>query len=351
MDGFKKTRLVNRLKTGIVYLKVDGKLYKTCRPTQEDIALSELVFDEVLSTIKFDDLITKEQASNLLLVRGTWNKEHEDNLEKQNDYLDGQKISLYKALFNLKEQKIIRKRIKQVNKNIQRLLIRKHSLDHITLENFADSIRDDFLLALTIRDYEDNQVYDYFNFWQSDSIILNKFSNYLNSNWLSNEDCREIARTEPIRSYWNIGKETMFGKNSTELTNDQKSIILYSRMYDNVYESMERPEDAVIEDDDMLDGWFAEQRKNIEKDRKRKEADKILDKGGGGKGGELFVMADSSLEAQRIRELNTIDTKMKLKSRQKILSKGDGVEEQNLPDVKVELRQEAMRQMSQRRGK
>ena len=351
MDVFKKTRLVNRLKTGIVYLKIDGKLYKTCHPTQEDIALSELVFDEVLSTIKFDDLITKEQASNLLFIRGTWNQEYEANLEKQNNYLDDQKISLYKALFNVKEQKLIRKRIKQVNKNIQKLLIRKHSLDHVTLENFADSIRDDFLLALTIRGYEGSQIYDYFNFWQSDSVILNRFSNYLNKNWLSNEDCRELARTEPIRSYWNISKEKIFGKNSVELTNDQKSIILYSRMYDNVYESMERPDDAVIEDDDMLDGWFAEQRKNMDRERKRKEADKILDKKGGGQGGELFVMADNSLEAQRIRELNTIDTKMKLKSREQALSRGTGVEEQNLPDVKVELRQEAMRQMSQRRGK
>ena len=42
---------------------------------------------------------------------------------------------------------------------------------------------------------------------------------------------------------------------------------------------------------------------------------------------------------------------MKLKSRQDILNKGKGVEEHNLPDVKVELRQEAMRQMAQRRGK
>jgi hypothetical protein len=351
MDIFKKNRLVNRLRTGIVYLKIDGELYKTCRPTPEDIALSELVFEEVLSTVKFDGLITKDQASNLLAVRGTWNRDDEANLEKQNQYLDDQKIALYKALFNLKQQKVIRRRIKQVNNNIQKLLIRKHSLDHITLENFAETIREDFLLAITIRDYKDNKVYDYFNFWQSDSVLLNKFSNYLNANWLTNEDSRLLARSEPIRSYWNIGKEKMFGQNSLELTNDQKSIILYSRMYDNVYESMERPDDEVIEDDDMLDGWFADQRKKIEEDRKRKEADKILDKKGTDGGGELFVVADSSQEANRIRGLNSLDNQIKINSRKQALKNGRGVEEQDLPDVKLKLQQEAMRQMAQRRGK
>lgn len=143
----------------------------------------------------------------------------------------------------------------------------------------------------------------------------------------------------------------MFGNSSSELTSDQKSIILYSRMYDNVYESTERPDDEVIDDDDMLDGWFADARKQADIERKKKEADKILDKKGVGGGGELFVVADNSMEANRIRGLNTLDSQIKLNARKEALKQGKGLEEQHLPDVKIELQQEAMRQMGQRRGK
>ena len=38
-------------------------------------------------------------------------------------------------------------------------------------------------------------------------------------------------------------------------------------MYDNVYESHERPNDKIIEDDDCLDGWFIVQRRKHEKDK------------------------------------------------------------------------------------
>ena len=44
-------------------------------------------------------------------------------------------------------------------------------------------------------------------------------------------------------------------------------------MYDNIQESMDCPTEDVINDDDMLDGWFIVQNRKREKDKKEKDVD------------------------------------------------------------------------------
>ena len=122
-------------------------------------------------------------------------------------------------------------------------------------------------------------------------------------------------------------------------------------MYDNVYEHPERPSEEVINDDLMLDGWFALKKREAEQERNKKAADDLLDKKSKGKGsnaGELFVVAGSKDEANKISGLNDMGTKMKLKQRQQQLGKDGSIEEQNFKDVKMDLRSEAMRQMAQK---
>ena len=121
-------------------------------------------------------------------------------------------------------------------------------------------------------------------------------------------------------------------------------------MYDNVYENPERPSDEVIEDDDMLDGWFAKLRRDAEQERKQREVDAILNKKGVGKDGkgEMFVVSNSAEEANKIRGLNNINQRMKMRQREAAVQQKGSVEEQNLPDVKLELRSEAMKQMADR---
>ena len=52
------------------------------------------------------------------------------------------------------------------------------------------------------------------------------------------------------------------------MTINQKTCYMV-KVYDNVHESMDAPTDRVIEDDDMLDGWFKVQ------SRKRKRPTKV----------------------------------------------------------------------------
>ena len=102
---------------------------------------------------------------------------------------------------------------------------------------------------------------------------MQRFLNFLQSNIITTEEFREIARTDPFRSRWSLLKTNVF--DFEILTGEQTSLCMYCRMYDNVYEHPEKPTEQVIDDDDMLDGWFAKQRKQMEEDKQRKELEKV----------------------------------------------------------------------------
>jgi len=57
----------------------------------------------------------------------------------------------------------------------------------------------------------------------------------------------------------------------SQMTLQQQLLLMWSRMYDSIQESVEPPEMDVIEDDDMLDGWLS-----IQHDQKRQERRKDL---------------------------------------------------------------------------
>jgi hypothetical protein len=79
-------------------------------------------------------------------------------------------------------------------------------------------------------------------------------------------------------------------------------------MYDNVYEHSERPIDAIIHDDDLLDGWFISMRRKSDEEKKKDVKNAITKKHP--KAGEIFMMANSPEHAQEIEKMN--DTRAKI---------------------------------------
>ena len=121
-------------------------------------------------------------------------------------------------------------------------------------------------------------------------------------------------------------------------------------MYDSAYENPERPSDEVIDDDNLFDGWMASARKEGEKERSRQEVDKLLGSKGGGHSNadNVFVVANSPEEADKIKEMNDLNARVKMNQREKAVIDKGTVDEHNLPDVKMELRNQAMKQMAER---
>jgi hypothetical protein len=108
-------------------------------------------------------------------------------------------------------------------------------------------------------------------------------------------------------------------------------------MYDNVQESLECPSKDVIDDDDMLDGWFLVQSKKREQETAQKEfenntkSDKIKNSS------EVFMMASNKQEVDNVDNMNTFHSQMVKKQRFNLLKSKTQAEQSEFMDERLAL--------------
>ena len=212
----------------------------------------------------------------------------------------------------------------------------------MTLEYHAFVTQKKFLTAMCLRDSNNNMVYDEKTLDSSDATILEKVINYLDNDIIAIEEFRELARNDPWRTMWNLGKESCIAKPASEWTEDQKHLMTYAKMYDNAYQSMECPHDDVFEDDDMFDGWLLKQRKDREQDQKQKQVDGLKNVPENAQ--EIFVPAPTREDANNVYDLNDLNSRMKIKQRAAYIEAHGDVEAKDLPDTRLELQQQQIQE-------
>ena len=106
-----------------------------------------------------------------------------------------------------------------------------------------------------------------------------------------------------------------------------ENLIIWSKMYDSVNESPDSPSETVIKDDYMLDGWFIVQRKKREKQQSEREFEQTNQKIAAA--GEVYIMANSAEQRDKINNLNDTTSKMIKKQRMATLkAKGSATQDQ-----------------------
>jgi hypothetical protein len=160
---------------------------------------------------------------------------------------------------------------------------------------------------------------------------------HVGSNLISIEDYKNVARSEQWKAVWNSNKNNLFNKSAYDLSDEQKTLISISNMYDRIYEHPECPGDDVINDDDILDGWMIYQRNKADKIKKQNIAQEIANKHKNAK--EIFIVADKE-DVNDIFDLNSSVSSSIIKQRRGLIRNSkEGVDEVNLPDVQMELLQ------------
>ena len=122
-----------------------------------------------------------------------------------------------------------------------------------------------------------------------------------------------------------------------ELTYNQKNLIIWSQMYDNIQESMDCPSKDVIEDDDMLDGWFIIQAQKRDKENAQKEVDGLVRNEKIKNSSEVFVVAQSEEHAEQINKANNFHGTVIKKQRENFIKKAGVAEDHNFPDQKLQI--------------
>jgi hypothetical protein len=129
---------------------------------------------------------------------------------------------------------------------------------------------------------------------------------------LSEEDIRRVARSNEWHAMQTAGFSfTVFSDNVIELLN-------WAKRYDNIRQHPECPDEHILKDDDLLDGWTSY---ILNKKLDDNPAD----------GKEVFIPAHNPQDIKRIQGKNSPEARFMIKMREKKMMEGE-LQEKDLPD-------------------
>jgi hypothetical protein len=293
MTDKEKLALIYRIVSG--YTIIGNYIIDTPPDSLMNESLS--VRAESIYKYRFEELLTEEDVERLLIRQKMWTPQDTANLAELDKSLDNCKLELYNnyGMPNTVLQKI-RNQITMIKNKRNEQLNKKHFFDRFTLEGLGDKIAEMYVFNKTVL----NKQYEPANI---NPVSLSKLISKYRALWPTNPNLRLVARTEPWRSYW--GTDTNCFR---ILGDEQKVLILFSKMYDSVYEHSDRPVDNIINDDDMLDGWFLHMKKKNEEIRNENTKQLITQKHP--KAGEIFLMVNNEEEAKEVEKLNETRAKI-----------------------------------------
>lgn len=327
--------MTEKEKLALIYRIVSGytiiKDYVIDTATDSLLNESLTVYNQAIEINRFEGLMTKDFAKNVLIAKTIWNVNDDNNLIELDKSLDDCKLELYNN-YGMPSSQIekIRNRLDIIKKaKIQKLNI-KHSLDRFTIEGLADYMAEMHVFSKLVL----NKNYERINV---NGVLLEKIIQQYKLTWPSNTDLRLIARSEPWRSFWSINPNCF-----RVLGDEQKALIMFSKMYDTVYDHPDRPEEAVINDDDMLDGWFISMKKKAEAEKSKNKQNILTNRHPTAQ--EIFVASvDKSgrpltdQEVNEISNMNDIKAKITKKEITELVKQKGVVRDMDIPSVRLEI--------------
>lgn len=297
---------------------------------------ADLLYQKIISDEKYTDWIREENIDNTLINLGLWTKDTINIITKLEKSMDNLKVELFENFINTTNQNKIRNSLNNTRQTVNKIRNIKTEFCANTLEGYAASIKNEYIICNSL--FKNNkQIFNYDN-PDSDASSLSYFNelvNEINKYNISIEQFRKLARHYTWRSYWNIKNNPIFPGTISEWTDDQRSLISFSQMYDSVYEHPECPHDKVIDDDDMLDGWMIVQRRKVEKAKKQANVDSINPNLKNA--GEVFLFGQKPEEIEDILSLNSKESLYRIKEKIQSINQSGSVEDSKLPDVRRQI--------------
>jgi len=308
-------------------------------PTIDQKIISKHVHKTFFEQKKREGIPTVNELLQTYRENGLWTDTHETALKE-----------LPKQIEELQQRKSSTKNRATAKKLDDWLIKRNQQLSHLMesrnqrLANSAEFLANDaataYLISQCVLDINNNTIWPSYEELMDDSrlnLIDEMMAIFIiNTNDSDEKTIRKLARSGFWRVRWNIFKKaphTLFERSAKDLTNDQFMLLYWSQVYDGVYESLERPPDDIVNDDEALDEWLL----NQEEERKQEVGKKFYGKGSNkdskiNKASEIFKVVSSREEAEKINALNSTSVRNIRKAEEKKLrdSKGRLVQEHEL---------------------
>lgn len=353
MDRSQRNLYIQRISMGAARCRTDSGLFYLGLPTRFHIYEGNELYQEVVDGAIAEGIYTDDQILAILSREGLWNCDNEEVIKDLQKNLEDIKVETYESRFRLNDFQMCKLRIKKKRQELITLLGQKHILDYASAEGLGSLFRLNYLVVSGVRDK--NFVPISMTLEDLDGSTLNTFKEAFLSARLDESVIRELARTEPWRSYWSVSdKNNVFGRPLMEWTEEQQTLVIWSKLYDSLRENTEPPTDDVIQDDDCLDGWLILQgRKNkgelakrsgemsISKNKKIRDAQEVFIMVGNEKNpltGENIQLVQDLDDARRLDAVLNDDKARAIKrERFATLSVQGEIKHQQFGDVKRDL--------------
>jgi hypothetical protein len=349
MDLAQRELLVARVLSGRTRLRlVEGRREKTFwlrSPTALERYEAAEVYHEALAGASLRGVPDQDDTQDLLRRKGLWDDARAQELEQLEKDVETLKVKLYESLFRSNDADRARLLLAANRRRQAELLTQKHAWDVVTTTGHAATVRARFLaIRCLLRADGTTPVYAGND---EDCPLAEEAAQEAARLRPSEDQFRELARTEPWRGIWACrhSEGQVFGRPAAELTDEQRALTVWTRIYDNAYESPECPPESVLADDDAFDGWLILQRRKREESQKANQAGSVTSEKIRN-AGEVFVLAETPEDVRRINELNDEEAARVKRQRQEFLQQKGAVHEAHMPDSKARIRAEMMARMA-----
>lgn len=323
--------------TGNVFINIDSESYVIKSSTPEILYDASNIYEDIIHKNRFSEFLTDGQCIMILIKKGLCSKDILTNIDVIDKRIDELKLQLYDNRTNLHEMKKLRKTIQQVRDKQTEMHNIRYRFHHLTLNGYAEMIKRQYILYRTLY-YKNKEIRVWNDFSNINVKLLEKVLAEYMLNLAKAEEIRDLAHNEPWRSYWNVNKANPFyTDHNTCLTDEQRTLIMFSKMYDSIYEHPNKPPDSIINDDDLCDGWMIRQRKDIEEEKKGNNTSKTTDKMK--KADEVFIMAENVEDARSIENLNDTEARIIKKQRENIIKQSGKAVDANFQDRRLQIQQ------------
>lgn len=339
MESWEREYLVSQIISGSTLCEVEGKVYVHKNPPSEHRYYANKVYRDTYEDAKKEGIWDDNQLMQYLLLTEQWSSAEEEKLERLVKDVNPLKIKLYELRFNGAEQKLVRGALNDTRDAIDRLFLKKHSLDYTTCHGLASSAKLRYLTGASIY-YNNVPYWENFEGWYQPDNLLDAIINEVVKYKITDKQIRELSRNDPWKTYWASAKNAgrgVFDLASIDLTEYQRSILLYSQMYDNIAESPDFPGDDVVDDDDLLDGWLLLQRKQREEEDNKTGILSSIKNEKIRNSEEVFIKVGNVEDAKRVHEANDFAGKVAFAQRMGQIKEEGMVKETDLKETRFRV--------------
>jgi hypothetical protein len=346
MKQHEREFFISLIRSGKVFINDhDGGINLVIKPLTIDQSVEACqVYNNAYHQGYVDGMMNEEEMNLWMQENGLWTTEDDEKVEGFKKDLERLKVEIYNARNNTQLKDRIRLYLRAGESQLALHLSKKHTYYQNTREGIAAAEKVAWIVKNST--YKDDKLYDFNEL--SLTYVVEEWQN----SFLGDTKSRELARTEPWKSLWVVRENTKIklfnNPEDTELTHNQKNLIIWSQMYDNIQESLECPSKDVIEDDDMLDGWFIIQAKKREQEKAEQDLNNNTKNDKIKNASEVFVMTSDKKDADKVNSMNNIHAENIKRQRLAMIQKRGAVNQHDFADERLNIQ---MQQTNLLRGK